>query len=658
MDDLIKLLMELANRKPKPKGGGITESSKGVEFIGRKLTKEEAGDYALINSKMTDASRFVPFSIRNVGRDKRYMYIKDFADDFEKKFEQVITFLKDNPDIRLSQGQKDNILYNLGVYRRTVAEKNKLEKGIIEQGKKPEDIYKASDEDRPIEEMSFQGALEKIMKTIDEFKSKVKETEDIFSTEVSPQRQDRIKRLYYGKAYGSNSAEARGLGSFNLPKLHEAGIIKLDDTIYKNLKQGAHHYGGALTNSPDPVRIWRKHFGEDIFEKMKNWDYQNNESVFDWLKRNNIQPILKEGPKSATDYLHPVELRQYLDDELEVFNAYKNPKAESSKDYFMIDDPAQQMDRIQFHGENIRFLEDSLQRLDPDSFREYARTKTQVENPTVIPFKQGEGLESLTVLSGDDATNMLGKFLEKADQVSGDNVKSLVEGQTKKLDELPMRLIKNFNTEFRLKDLLNEGYSKEQAEVLIKAKNILKSGEELNPNEALLRVKEEMADELGIDVDDVDFDFQIEEPEPIDEFAKGGRVGLRIGSGEGKDVSGREYDRPGPDRPGPDRPGPDRPSRGESLHGGKTVRTALKNIKGPPSFYENNTGINSLVDVTTKPQLDNFAKNLLLNKITSGIGGALKISEPIGQLLAVGKLVRDVYGRIVNPELVGYEEER
>ena len=637
--------MELANRKPKPKGGGITESSKGVEFIGRKLTKEEAGDYALINSKMTDASRFVPFSIRNVGRDKRYMYIKDFADDFEKKFEQVITFLKDNPDIRLSQGQKDNILYNLGVYRRTVAEKNKLEKGIIEQGKKPEDVYKASDEDRPIEEMSFQGALEKIMKTIDEFKSKVKETEDVFSTEVSPQRQDRIKRLYYGKAYGSNSAEARGLGSFNLPKLHEAGIIKLDDTIYKNLKQGAHHYGGALTNSPDPVRIWRKHFGEDIFEKMKNWDYQNNESVFDWLKRNNIQPILKEGPKSATDYLHPVELRQHLDDELQLFNAYKNPKAESSKDYFMIDDPAQQMDRIQFHGENIRFLEDSLQRLDPDSFREYARTKTQVENPTVIPFKQGEGLESLTVLSGDDATNMLGKFLEKADQVSGDNVKSLVEGQTKKLDELPMRLIKNFNTEFRLKDLTNEGYSKEQAEVLIKAKNILKSGEELNPNEALLRVKEEMADELGIDVDDVDFDFQIEEPEPIDEFAKGGRVGFR---GGGMDASRDDFNTPGSGSY----------SRSYNPGAGGVVQHGGGKTTSGGGGGENNTGINSLVDVTTKPQMENFAKNLLYNRLASGIGGVLKISEPIGQLLAAGKLVRDIYGRIVNPELVGYEEER
>ena len=75
---------------------------------------------------------------------------------------------------------------------------------------------------------------------------------------------------------------------------------------------------------------------------------------------------------------------------------------------------------------------------------------------------------------------------------------------------------------------MNEGYSKEQADVLIKAKNKITSGEEANPNEALLRVKEEMADDAGVDVDELDFDFQIEEPEPIDEFKKGGIVGLYI----------------------------------------------------------------------------------------------------------------------------------
>ena len=397
MDDLIKLLAELANRQPKPKGGGIVDTAEGIEFIGRKLTKEEAGDYALINSKLTDATRFTPFSIRNVGRDKRYMYIKEYSDDFVNRFEKVIQFLKDNPDVRLSQGQKDNILYNLGVYRRTIAEKNKLEKGILDEGKKLDEVYDSAVSGRPIEELTLKGALERMMKLTDDLKKKADEGEKDFvtffsPTKKTPEQEERLAKLYYGKAYGPISSEARGLGSFHLPKLHEAGVIKLDDTIYENLKKGAHHYGGAMTFAPDPVRIWRKHFGEDIFDKMENWRYNEGEDVFSWLERNKIEPVVKEGPKSATDYLHPVELQAELDQELKLLNVYKNPKAESSQGYMGIDDPKRLMERIGFHGENVRFLEDSLQRVDPDSYREYVRTKTLVENPTVVPFKPKEDL--------------------------------------------------------------------------------------------------------------------------------------------------------------------------------------------------------------------------------------------------------------------------
>ena len=397
MDDLIKLLAELANRQPKPKGGGIVDTAEGIEFIGRKLTKQEAGDYALINSKLTDATRFTPFSIRNVGRDKRYMYIKEYSDDFVNRFEKVIQFLKDNPDVRLSQGQKDNILYNLGVYRRTIAEKNKLEKGILDEGKKLDEVYDSAVSGRPIEELTLKGALERMMKLTDDLKKKADEGEKDFvtffsPTKKTPEQEERLAKLYYGKAYGPISSEARGLGSFNLPKLHEAGVIKLDDTIYENLKKGAHHYGGAMTFAPDPVRIWRKHFGEDIFDKMENWRYNEGEDVFSWLERNKIEPVVKEGPKSATDYLHPVELQAELDQELKLLNVYKNPKAESSQGYFGIDDPKRLMERIGFHGENVRFLEDSLQRIDPDSYREYVRTKPVVENPTVVPFKPKEDL--------------------------------------------------------------------------------------------------------------------------------------------------------------------------------------------------------------------------------------------------------------------------
>jgi hypothetical protein len=530
MDDLIKLLQNLMANKPRPKGG-IADTPQGVEFLGTKLTKKQLQEYELINTKITDPSVLNAISLRNVGRDARYMHMRDFNEDFTNDFETVIQFLKDNPDIRLTQAQKDNVIYNLGVYRRVNSEKAKLEKGIIEQGKDLEEIYKKANEDRPLEQLSLTQALERILKLSDDIKTKAKETDDIFSTEVSPERQLRIKRLYDGPGYDNpNSSVFRGLGSRYLPMLHDKGIIKLDDQIYQNLKQGKHHWGGAMYNAPDPVRIWRYHFGNDVFDKMDKWNY-NSDDVFKWIEQNNIQPIKREGPSNALEYLTPTEIQQNLTDELSFFNKYKNPEKldENSKQFYFADKPKQRMERITYHGENVQALENTLQKSDPDSYKEYYRTNKAVqEGAQVIPFKKDEGI--LAVKSGAEAEGMLKDFLQKSDQLSGANVKPIKEGQTPtKLDTLPMRLIKNFNTDYRLKDLLNEGYSKEQADVLIKAKNKITSGEEMNPNEALLRVKEEMADEAGVDVDELDFDFQIEEPEPIDEFAKGGVVSNRKG---------------------------------------------------------------------------------------------------------------------------------
>ena len=82
----------------------------------------------------------------------------------------------------------------------------------------------------------------------------------------------------------------------------------------------------------------------------------------------------------------PTEIQQKLSDDLEAFKAYKNPTDEASKNYFGIDDPNLRMDRIVYHGENISALEQALQTLDPDSFREYARTKPKFDSK-ILPFK-------------------------------------------------------------------------------------------------------------------------------------------------------------------------------------------------------------------------------------------------------------------------------
>ena len=246
MDEIIKLLQQLMAKKPTPKGG-IADTAAGVDFIGKRLSKEQIGDFTIIGSRLTDASLFRPFSIRNVGRDNRYMYMRDYADELQSNFESTLRFIQDNPDIRLTQAQKDNIFYNLGVFRRVNAEKTKLEKGYIDQGKNPDEIYKKTDDERPIEELPFVKVLERTNKTIEEFQKKVKETEDIFKS-PSPEElsagQLRYKKLYNGPGYESgNSSLYRGYGSSFLPRLHEKGIIKLDDEIYQNLKQGKHHHG-------------------------------------------------------------------------------------------------------------------------------------------------------------------------------------------------------------------------------------------------------------------------------------------------------------------------------------------------------------------------------------------------------------------------------
>ena len=384
MDDIIKLLQQLIDASPRPKGG-IASSQEGIEFLGKALSKEQRGNLTVVGSRLTDASRFKPFSIGNVGRDRRYQYMFDYEQELAGEFNKTINFLKDNPDIRLSQTQKDNIIYNLGVYRRVAAEKNKLEKGIISEGKKPEEIYAAQVDQTPTEELSFGAQLEKfrdiqkkLQKAIDDLKGPSKQQLD--------ERALRLKRLYDGPGYDRPRSDIyRGYGSFFLTKIHDKGIIKLDDKIYDNLKEGRHHHGGANFFAPDPIRIWRKHFGDDVFEKLDNFD-PDNEDIFQWLERNNIQPIKKDGPKDALEYMTPTEIQQNLIDELEAFTAYKNPTDEASRDYMFIDNPKVRMDRIVYHGENINRFEKALQTLDPDSFREYVRTKPKFDSK-ILPFK-------------------------------------------------------------------------------------------------------------------------------------------------------------------------------------------------------------------------------------------------------------------------------
>ena len=373
MDELLKLLKELLEREPTPKGG-IANTPAGIDFIGRTLTKEEKGADILLSGKLTDASRFKPFAIQNIGRDERYRKINEYYGDIQKSFEKSINFLKQNPDIRITSEIRDNVLYNLGVLRRIQDEKIKLEKGILSENKTLKSI---------LEPEEVKGEI--VKDTVDEVFDIEGFAKTLEAGQKENERMARIRRLYEGPGYNRpNSANYRGYGSFFLPKLHEKGIINLNEKIYKNLVKGAHHYGGGEFFAPDPIRIWRKHFGNDVFQKLDNFD-PKNEDIFKWLERNNVQPILKQGPKDALEYQTTGELLETLGEDLDAFGRYKNPKGQGG--FFESSTAAERLERLGYHGENIQRREAALQRLDPDAFREYSRTKPRFEGK-ILPFKE------------------------------------------------------------------------------------------------------------------------------------------------------------------------------------------------------------------------------------------------------------------------------
>ena len=177
----------------------------------------------------------------------------------------------------------------------------------------------------------------------------------------------------------------------------------------------------------------------------------------------------------------------------------KKTKAKEPVDQKLVDDVR---NREMFEAANKRLTSD--QKLIKEKYE--ASNKIAAKNLRRKKKKKKEGIESIKT------------------------VPDLFAGKV----SLPLRLMKNWNQELDYAELAAEGYNRQQIEVLIKAREILKKGDELNPNEALLRVKEEMADARGIDVEDfTEIDFEVDTG-PLD-FATGGRVRYADGTNEDED---------------------------------------------------------------------------------------------------------------------------
>ena len=347
-------------------------------------------------------------------------------------------------------------------------------------------LFKAVD-DNPLADLGTQ--IDNIQK---EGKSLVEEAKRLtdLAWKMSPEgqaaeeaiRKDIIRRSHEGKGFAGGVFGARSDGYFRalvrpfLLAQHDKGKIKLAENTYNSLKQMDDLKSMGDFQSADPVRVFRQHYGDDAFDLIPDQEAfgmgptgygpTTNERV-SVLEKVIGEPVLKVGPDNPGGYLTKGEYQAKMDHQDEVLGYINNKEG--------------------------RFGDMTEKEL-AEEIAQVKATKDSLKMTMDIDYPP-TGKADLKVIS---------KLPSK--------------------DPLNIRLMKNFDQELTDEGLAQEGYNLSEIGVLQRARNRMTSGDELHPNEALLREKELLADEAGVDVDDlkIEIDWGDMTPEPL---AQGGGVG-------------------------------------------------------------------------------------------------------------------------------------
>ena len=148
MDEIIKLLMNMGKTKEEalefvgkdvPKGG--------IDDVGsniiKPITKKVAGDYPLIGSRITDPTQqgqFGKYFIQTLDPKDRYNLIRQSIDDQKENWQKTFKFIRAG-GYKLSDLQKQNLNYNLGVLQRSQVVLKDITKGLESQKIDVEELY-------------------------------------------------------------------------------------------------------------------------------------------------------------------------------------------------------------------------------------------------------------------------------------------------------------------------------------------------------------------------------------------------------------------------------------------------------------------------------------------------------------------------------------
>ena len=360
------------------------------EGIVKFLTRKQLGDHPALGSRLTNPLNRRDLALTNLDRETQYFLFKTHEKDV---LDAILKSLKyvDDQGISIGEQQLKNLEYNLGIVK-MLRKYNLKAEGVLRSQYKLNptqafEIGKKKSQKLAMEDQGAVGILDDLETSMNKLKQLADEMkpENIAKKEAEEKaiREAAFGKRYEGRAYEDGSGNYRGLGSFHLDKLHDAGIIELSEKVLDGVKTGKHHWGNGIWEGADPPRIWRYHFGDEIFDKFDEVlepfgggdEFVGADAMVNWIKKNNIKPIKKKGPDEPIDYLTEGEMLQEIADRDEAIKIYK------SDDNFFTnitgmsesDKAANIMNAITGSNEDKIKLVEALSRNHPKAYEKYQK---------------------------------------------------------------------------------------------------------------------------------------------------------------------------------------------------------------------------------------------------------------------------------------------
>jgi hypothetical protein len=339
-------------------------------------------------------------------------------------------------------------------------------------------------------------------------------------------RKDILRRGSEGKGFAGGVFGDRSDGFYRalvrpfLIAQHEKGKIKLADNVLESLKNSddIKSGGGMDFMYPDPVRVFRQHYGDDAFDLIPDLEKfgmgpsgygPTSETRIKVLEEVLGEPIMKVGSDKPGDYLTKGEFQAKLDheDEVKGYIDRREGRFGSMDSKEIAQELAEREHRKM-----------TLTKLMNDAYPEKEKVKmTGDEN---LDYEWKETPEGWVKVPGSEGA--FSRFGEKNKKLIDEGVKKISDPVSKKKDPFGIRLMKNFDQDLTDEGLAQEGYNLQEIDILKRARNVMKDPEKdvRHPTEAMRWVRGDMADEAGVDIDEFMTDFNWD-----DKYAQGGGVG-------------------------------------------------------------------------------------------------------------------------------------